>query len=85
MDRNQFTFYKEFYESIQKFSKNEQADILLAVCAYALYEEEPDTLSPAAYTAFSLMRPTIDKGRNKARNGSLGGEAKAARTVGRGT
>ncbi len=73
MIRNHFTFYKNFYDSIQRLSKKDQADIILAICAYALYEEEPGGLSATAYTAFSLMKPAIDNGRNRSRAGALGG------------
>ena len=46
--RQQFTFYRSYYDAIQEIPKEEQAAIVLAVCAYAIYEEEPQGLSPAA-------------------------------------
>lgn len=68
MVRNQFTFYKSFYDAIQPLSKKDQASIILAICAYGLYEEIPTGLSASASMAFSLIKPTIDSGRRKAVN-----------------
>lgn len=71
--RKQFTFYRSYFDAIQELSKKDQAAIILAVCAYAIYEAEPKGLSPAASTAFRLIRPTLDAGRVKAEIGKQGG------------
>ena len=71
--RNQFTFYRSYFDAIQELPKAERADIILAVCDYAIYETEPEGLSPAASMAFKLIRPTLDSGRRKAENGAKGG------------
>ena len=71
--RNQFTFYRSYFDAIQELPKEDQADIILAVCAYALYETEPKGLQPAASMAFKLIRPTLDSGRKKAESGKKGG------------
>lgn len=71
--RNQFTFYRSYYDAIQALSKRDQSTLILAVCAYAIYETEPKGLSNAAFTAFNLIKPTLDSGRRKAENGSRGG------------
>lgn len=73
--RNQFTFYRSYYDAIQGLGKKDQSAIILAVCAYALYEEDPKGLSPAASTAFKLIRPTLDSGRRKAASGKQGGKS----------
>lgn len=73
--RNQFTFYRSYYDAIQALSKRDQSALILAVCAYAIYETEPKGLSNAAYTAFNLIKPTLDSGRKKAESGALGGQA----------
>ena len=73
--RNQFTFYRSYYDAIQALSKRDQSALILAVCAYAIYETEPKGLSNAAYTAFNLIKPTLDSGRKKAENGSMKGKA----------
>lgn len=73
--RNQFTFYRSYYDAIQALSKRDQSALILAVCAYAIYETEPKGLSIAASTAFKLIKPTLDSGRKKAESGALGGQA----------
>ena len=73
--RKQFTFYKSYYDAISELPKKDQAALILAVCAYALYEESPKGLSIAAFTAFKLIKPTLDSGRKKAESGALGGQA----------
>ena len=74
--RNQFTFYRSYYDAIQELSKKDQSALILAVCAYAIYETLPKGLSNAASTAFKLIKPTLDSGRKKAESGSLGGASK---------
>lgn len=71
--RNQFTFYRSYFDAIQELNKKDQSAIILAVCAYAIYETEPQGLSPTASTAFKLIRPTLDAGRRKAESGKQGG------------
>lgn len=73
--RNQFTFYRSYYDAIQELSKRDQSALILAVCAYAIYETPPKCLSNAASTAFKLIQPTLDAGRKKAENGSMKGKA----------
>ena len=73
--RNQFTFYKSYFDAIQGLKKKDQSDLILALCAYAIYETLPESLSTAASVAFKLIKPTIDAGRKKAKNGSVGGQA----------
>lgn len=71
--RNQFTFYKSYYDAIQELPKRDQSALILAICAYAIYETPPKGLSIAASTAFKLIKPTLDSGRKKAESGALGG------------
>ena len=78
--RKQFTFYKSYYDAISELPKKDQAALILAVCAYALYETYPKGLSVAASTAFKLIKPTLDAGRKKAENGSMKGKANESKT-----
>lgn len=78
--RNQFTFYRSYYDAIQELSKRDQSALILAVCAYAIYETPPKCLSNAASTAFKLIQPTLDAGRKKAENGSMKGKADEKQT-----
>ena len=73
MERAQFTFYRSYYEAIQNLPKREQTAVLLAVCAYALDNQEPK-LSGTANAIFTLIRPTLDTSRRKALSGKKGGE-----------
>ena len=65
--REQFTFYRSYYEAMKDLSVEECAKLLLAIAAYALNEEEPE-LSGSCSACFKLIRPTLDSGRNKAAN-----------------
>lgn len=67
MKREQFTFYRSYYEAIKSLPAKELKSVLLAVCAYALDEEIP-SLSGTANSVFVLIRPTLDSGRKKAAN-----------------
>lgn len=75
-ERAQFTFYRSYYEAIRRLGAEEQAEILLAICGYALDGMEPEAMSPIAETVFTLVKPTLDSGWRKASNGKTGGEAK---------
>lgn len=77
MERNQFTFYRSYYEAVRELPKKEQSAVMLAICAYALDEEEPN-LTGTAKAIFSLVRPTLDASRRKAISGKTGGERKQA-------
>lgn len=67
MKRDQFTFYRSYYEALKHLPKRDRADVLMAVIGYALDEEVPK-LSGVPLSVFTLIRPTLDSGRNKARN-----------------
>ena len=67
MEREQFTFYRSYYEALKNLPKRDQTAVLMAVIGYALDEREPD-LSGVPLSVFTLIRPTLDSGRNKARN-----------------
>lgn len=71
VERTQFTFYRSYYEAIRALPKKDQTAVLLAVCAYALDNKEPN-LSGTASAVFTLIRPTLDTGRKKALGGSKG-------------
>lgn len=80
MDRLQFTFYISFAEAAKQI-KNKQArcDFYDAICAYALHETLPDfdKIADAAAMGFTLVKPTLDTSRRKAKSGQKGGSAEA--------
>ena len=67
MRRDQFTFYRSYYEALKHLPKRDQTTVLMAVIGYALDETEPN-LSGVPLSVFTLIRPTLDSGRNKSKN-----------------
>lgn len=69
MKRDQFTFYRSYYEAMKQFpAKNRDklaGELFLAVCAYALDGEEPK-LSGLPLALFTLIRPTLESGMRQA-------------------
>lgn len=75
-NRKQFTMYESIYKSLQRIrNKKDRADAYDAICAYALYNQEPnlETASDAVAIAFELIRPVLDSARKKAESGKQGG------------
>lgn len=68
MKREQFTFYRSYYDALNDLPEKERAKVLFAMLAYALDEEEPNGLTGICSACFKLIRPTLDSGRNKAAN-----------------
>lgn len=69
MQRKQFTFYRSFWEAIEKLPTNkEKLQAYQAVCGFALDEKEPDpnTIKPTAATVFCVIRPTLETAQRKA-------------------
>ena len=67
MKRDQFTWYRSYYEALRTLPAKDFQIAVLAICAYALDEEVPD-LSGVPYSVFTLIRPTLDSGKIKAAN-----------------
>lgn len=81
MQRTQFTFYESFFKAISRIKKKQdRADAYDMICAYALYQEEPnlDTASDAVAIAFELLRPVLDKAKERAESGKRGGSKSEA-------
>lgn len=78
--------YESIYKSLQRIrNKKDRADAYDTICAYALYNTEPDlsTASDSVAIAFELTRPVLDSARKRAENGKQGGskpKAKAKQT-----
>ena len=61
--RSQFTFYKSFWESIEKLPTNkEKLQAYQIVCSYALEKSEvaTDGLKPSVCALFAAIRPVLD-------------------------
>lgn len=78
MKRTQFTFYESFFKAVAHIKDGEErACAYDAICAYALYGEEPGEEIPVtAAIAFELTKPNLDTARRKAENGKSGGKSK---------
>ena len=79
MQRTQFTFYESFYKAVKRIKDPEsRAQAYDAICAYALYGQEPnlDSFSDFSAIAFELIKPNLDSSRKKAENGKAGGYKK---------
>lgn len=72
-DRKQFTFYVSYWEAIEALPAKSQLPVLKAIIKYALFGEEPASLSGACRSIFLLVKPTLDASRKKAANGKQGG------------
>ncbi len=87
MERSQFTFYRSFWDAIQELPSKAKAEVICAICSYALDGEEPK-LSGTSKAIFTLIKPTLDASARKAENGRRGGsnqEAKDKREDGKQT
>lgn len=76
MERTQFTFYESFFKAISRIKKKaDRADAYDIICRYALTQEEPDldSVSDAVAIAFELLRPVLDKAKERAESGKRGG------------
>lgn len=69
MQRNQFTFYRSFWETIENLQTNkEKLQAYQILCAYALNREEPQlgTVKPSAATVYQISKPILDRARERA-------------------
>ena len=72
MEREQFTFYRSFWEAMKALPKKDQFPFVMAVCSYAL-DGESKPLTGAPYASFLLVKPVLDKASKRASNGKQGG------------
>ena len=76
MAREQFTFYRSYWEAAKLIKKPaDRLSLLEAIAAYALDEEERK-LTDTAAPNFLLIKPTLDASAKKAKAGSAGGSRK---------
>lgn len=78
MERDQFTFYRSFWEALKALPKKDQLPFVMAVCSYAL-DGESRPLTGAPYASFLLVKPILDKASKKAANGKQGGSKPKAK------
>lgn len=78
MERSQFTFYRSFWDAIQELPGKAKAEVICAICSYALDGEETK-LSGTSKAIFTLIKPTLDASARKAEIGKRGGSKPKAR------
>ena len=69
MQRNQYTFYRSFWESIQDMpTKTEKLQAYETLTEYALTQKEPDlkSLKPSVSMLFRMVRPVMDTAHKRA-------------------
>ena len=71
--RQQFTFYRSFWEAFKGLPKKDRFPILEAIIEYALDEKPPSGLNQTQSAFFSLVKPTLDASRKRAESGKQGG------------
>lgn len=72
-ERQQFTFYRSFWEAAKVLPPKDKNAVLDAICAYAL-DGELRALNGTAAAIFSLIKPNLDASKRKAESGKKGGE-----------
>lgn len=77
MKREQFTFYRSFWEALKALPKKDKLPFVMAICAYAL-DEETTPLNGQPLASFLLAKPVLDKANKKAANGKQGGSKQKA-------
>lgn len=77
---NGFTFFHSFYEAAQGLKEKERLQFYEAIINYSITGEEPE-LCDVAKSMFLLVKPVLDKSREKSKSGKKGGEAKTKQTA----
>lgn len=71
MKRDQFTFYKSFWEAMKSLPKKDQIQFVTAVCNYVFDDSDVNVSGPAA-AAFLLVKPVLDKASKRSESGKKG-------------
>ena len=66
---NGFTIYSEYFDLITLLPKNEQGELLLAICNYMIFDEKP-TLNEAQIKIFRNLKRPLDKSKKRSINSS---------------
>ena len=71
-----FVVYRSFYEAIEKIPEEEQLIAYKIMMDYALNDALPEDTPLSVDIIFGLIKPQIDKNRERAANGRKGGRKK---------
>ena len=87
-ERNSFQLYHNFYNQFKLLGMEERGELITAIFEYAKDQTASRELSPLVNMAFSCMKDTLDRDREKyericeknAENGKKGGRPRKANT-----
>ena len=82
--KNSFILYKDYENYFSQLEMSERGRLITAIFDYQINGTVPESLSPAAFMAFSFMRDQFERDLEKYRkrvergkvNGSMGGRPK---------
>ena len=77
MKRNQFTFYRSFYEAVMRLPKCQRLEMMLYIIRFALDGVMPENMTVQQEGQFLLIKPIISKARNRAKGGSVSGKTES--------
>ena len=69
LQRNQFTFYRSFWEAIENLPTNkEKLQAFQMLCDYALNQTQPNIneKKPSAATVFQMAKPILERAHERA-------------------
>lgn len=66
---NGFTIYREYFDLITLLPKKDQSELLLAICNYMFFDEEP-TLNESQMKIFRNLKRPLDKSKKRSLSGS---------------
>lgn len=71
--RRSFSFFISYWEAIEELPEKEQLPVLKAIIKYAFFDEEPTNFKGVKRAVFLLVKPTLDKSKQKSASGKRGG------------
>lgn len=78
-ERDGFYFHRSFWESISLLAVKDQLPLLKALIEFGLDGKDPEKLTNNQKASYLLIRPVLQKGRNKAASGRKGGSKREAK------
>lgn len=67
---NGFTIYREYFDLVTLLSKKDQSELLLAICNYMFFDEEP-VLNESQMKIFRNLKRPLDKSKKRSLSGSI--------------
>lgn len=65
--RNQFTFYRSFWDAVKELSEEDRLVVLEGIILYALDGQLPNPEVPYQRSLFTLCQPVLDTARKRRR------------------